>query len=82
MTGLREPVKLLVMGPAAEHEWESETSEAVVPAMERRRDPRAHVPWPAVVRAADGFRLVAAMNPCPCGYLGHHADKCRGSSQQ
>lgn len=54
MTGLREPVKLLVMGPAGEHEWESETSEAVVPATERRRDPRAHVPWPAVVRDTDG----------------------------
>lgn len=54
MTGLREPVKLLVMDPAAEHEWESETSEAVLPATERRRNPRAHVPWPAVVRDTDG----------------------------
>jgi len=42
------------MGPAAKHEWESETSEAVLPATERRRDPRAHVPWPAVVRDTDG----------------------------
>jgi len=28
------------------------------------------------------FQLVAAMNPCPCGYLGHASGKCRCSSDQ
>jgi len=27
------------------------------------------------------FQLIAAMNPCPCGYLGHHSGKCRCSEQ-
>jgi magnesium chelatase family protein len=28
------------------------------------------------------FQLIAAMNPCPCGYLGHAANKCRCTPDQ
>ncbi len=28
------------------------------------------------------FQLVAAMNPCPCGYLGHFAARCRCTPDQ
>lgn len=28
------------------------------------------------------FQLVAAMNPCPCGYFGHHDGKCRCTPDQ
>jgi len=28
------------------------------------------------------FQLVAAMNPCPCGYLGHYAGKCHCTPEQ
>ncbi len=28
------------------------------------------------------FQLVAAMNPCPCGYLGHPSGRCRCTSEQ
>jgi len=29
-----------------------------------------------------GFQLVAAMNPCPCGYHGDHIDRCRCTYEQ
>jgi len=28
------------------------------------------------------FQLVAAMNPCPCGYLGHYNNRCRCTPDQ
>lgn len=28
------------------------------------------------------FQLIAAMNPCPCGYLGDASDRCRCSAEQ
>ena len=28
------------------------------------------------------FQLVAAMNPCPCGYLGHYNERCRCTPEQ
>ncbi|MBL8521503.1 MAG: YifB family Mg chelatase-like AAA ATPase [Betaproteobacteria bacterium] len=28
------------------------------------------------------FQLVGAMNPCPCGYLGHYLNKCRCTPDQ
>jgi magnesium chelatase family protein len=28
------------------------------------------------------FQLVAAMNPCPCGYLGHASGRCRCTQEQ
>ncbi|MCK7578915.1 MAG: YifB family Mg chelatase-like AAA ATPase [Chromatiales bacterium] len=34
------------------------------------------------VRFPARFQMVAAMNPCPCGYLGDSAGRCRCSSEQ
>jgi magnesium chelatase family protein len=28
------------------------------------------------------FQLIAAMNPCPCGYLGHYTSRCRCTPDQ
>jgi magnesium chelatase family protein len=28
------------------------------------------------------FQLIAAMNPCPCGYLGHYSGRCRCTPEQ
>ena len=28
------------------------------------------------------FQLLAAMNPCPCGYLGHHSGRCHCTPDQ
>src|SRR5207244_9736529 len=28
------------------------------------------------------FQLIGAMNPCPCGYLGHFSGKCRCTPDQ
>jgi len=28
------------------------------------------------------FQLIAAMNPCPCGYLGHSDNRCRCTAEQ
>jgi magnesium chelatase family protein len=28
------------------------------------------------------FQLIAAMNPCPCGYLGHYSGKCQCTPEQ
>ncbi len=28
------------------------------------------------------FQLIAAMNPCPCGYLGHYSGRCRCTPDQ
>ncbi|MDX8376911.1 MAG: YifB family Mg chelatase-like AAA ATPase [Mariprofundales bacterium] len=42
--------------------------------------------WVSIARAAESvrfparFQLLAAMNPCPCGYLGHPKQRCTCSS--
>jgi magnesium chelatase family protein len=44
-----------------------------------------HVTVSRAARHADfpaRFQLIAAMNPCPCGYLGHVSGKCHCTSEQ
>lgn len=44
-----------------------------------------HITISRAARQADfpaRFQLIAAMNPCPCGYLGHPANACRCTPDQ
>ncbi|MDX1916088.1 MAG: YifB family Mg chelatase-like AAA ATPase [Methylophilus sp.] len=44
-----------------------------------------HITISRAARQADfpaQFQLLAAMNPCPCGYLGHYNNKCRCTPDQ
>ena len=44
-----------------------------------------HISIARAARQADfpaRFQFIAAMNPCPCGYLGHASDKCRCTPDQ
>lgn len=44
-----------------------------------------HITISRAARRADfpaRFQLIAAMNPCPCGYLGHYTNKCRCTPDQ
>lgn len=44
-----------------------------------------HITISRAARQADfpaQFQLIAAMNPCPCGYQGHHNNKCRCTPDQ
>jgi magnesium chelatase family protein len=44
-----------------------------------------HITISRAARRADfpaQFQLIAAMNPCPCGYLGHFNGKCRCTPNQ
>ena len=51
----------------------------------RPGDLRGRQPQPPVSRAAEfpaRFQLVAAMNPCPCGYLGDAGARCDCTAEQ
>lgn len=61
-------------------EWKREVLEALRQPLEIGHLELARVGDRAQLPAA--FRLVAAMNPCPCGYLGHPSRACRCSRQQ
>ncbi len=56
-------------------------------ALEVLREPleSGHITISRAAHSADypaRFQLVAAMNPCPCGWLGHPSGKCRCSPDQ
>ncbi|MEW5769199.1 MAG: YifB family Mg chelatase-like AAA ATPase [Pseudomonadota bacterium] len=56
-------------------------------ALEVLREPleNGHITISRAARQADfpaRFQLVAAMNPCPCGFLGHPSGRCRCSPDQ
>ena len=59
-----------------------EVAECARPALEALREP-LETGWISLARGARQarfparFQLVAAMNPCPCGYLGHPSGRCR-----
>lgn len=56
-------------------------------ALEVLREPleAGHITISRAARQADfpaRFQLIAAMNPCPCGYLGHPGNRCHCSPEQ
>ncbi len=56
-------------------------------ALEVLREPleAGHITISRAARQADfpaRFQLVAAMNPCPCGFLGHPSGRCRCTPEQ
>ncbi len=56
-------------------------------ALEMLREPleSGHITISRAARQAEfpaRFQLVAAMNPCPCGWLGHPSGKCRCTPEQ
>lgn len=57
------------------------------PVLEVLREPleSGHITISRAARQADfpaKFQLLAAMNPCPCGFLGHYNNKCRCTPDQ
>jgi len=57
------------------------------PALEALREPleTGHITISRAARRHDfpaQFQLIAAMNPCPCGYLGHPTRTCRCTPEQ
>ena len=55
--------------------------------LEALREPleSGHITISRAARRADfpaQFQLIAAMNPCPCGYFGHYSGRCRCTPDQ